>query len=166
MTSAKIPLGLTTGKMAAVTIKVMPPRIGPRLPVRVYLKEWREYHGLTQQQLGDPTISGESADPDHDGLSNLFEYATNLNPTQFSGDNRPVPGFDSNYYWLIYTKVLAATDLTYGIEQVTNLAQQWSSVTPLNEILSDDGVTQTIKAKVPRSNAVNGKLFLRLRLSH
>jgi len=31
----------------------MPPRIGLRKPVRLYLAEWRETKGLTQQQLAD-----------------------------------------------------------------------------------------------------------------
>lgn len=31
----------------------MPPRIGPRKPVRLFLAEWRESRGLTQQQLAD-----------------------------------------------------------------------------------------------------------------
>lgn len=33
-------------------------RIGPRAPFRHYLKEWREYRGLTQQQLADRLPSG------------------------------------------------------------------------------------------------------------
>lgn len=31
----------------------MPARIGPRKPVRLFLAEWRESRGLTQQQLAD-----------------------------------------------------------------------------------------------------------------
>jgi len=31
----------------------MPPRIGPRKPVKLYLAEWRESRHLTQQQLAD-----------------------------------------------------------------------------------------------------------------
>jgi len=31
----------------------MPPRIGPRKPVRLYLAEWRDKRGLTQQALAD-----------------------------------------------------------------------------------------------------------------
>lgn len=31
----------------------MPPRIYPRRPPRLYLAEWRESRGLTQQQLAD-----------------------------------------------------------------------------------------------------------------
>jgi transcriptional regulator with XRE-family HTH domain len=30
----------------------MPPRIGPRKPLRLYIAEWRESRGLSQEQLG------------------------------------------------------------------------------------------------------------------
>lgn len=43
---------MTTFCPRRVTILVMPPRIGPKTPVRVFLQEWREHHGLTQEQLG------------------------------------------------------------------------------------------------------------------
>jgi len=33
-------------------------RIGPKNPVRHYLKEWREYRSLTQQQLADRLPEG------------------------------------------------------------------------------------------------------------
>lgn len=31
----------------------MPPRIGPRQPHRLFLAEWREHRGLSQETLGD-----------------------------------------------------------------------------------------------------------------
>lgn len=31
----------------------MPTRIGPKRPFRLYIAEWRENRGLSQQQLGD-----------------------------------------------------------------------------------------------------------------
>jgi len=31
----------------------MPPRIGPRKPIKIYLAEWRESRGLTQEQLAN-----------------------------------------------------------------------------------------------------------------
>jgi transcriptional regulator with XRE-family HTH domain len=31
----------------------MPPRIGPRKPVQLYIAEWREKRNLTQQQVAD-----------------------------------------------------------------------------------------------------------------
>ena len=39
---------------------------------------------FTFEEMGDPEISGETADPDLDGLSNLIEYFFGLNPTQSS----------------------------------------------------------------------------------
>lgn len=38
-----------------VTILAMskPPRIGPKKPLRHFMAEWRDYRGLTQQQLAD-----------------------------------------------------------------------------------------------------------------
>jgi transcriptional regulator with XRE-family HTH domain len=46
-------LWLTIFQQRRVTIMVMPPRIGPRKPVRVYLALWREKKDLTQEQLGE-----------------------------------------------------------------------------------------------------------------
>ncbi len=68
---------------------------------------------------------------------------------------------DQTYLSLTYTKVLSATDLTYSIERATTVGQ-WGAVTPVNQILSDNGFVQVINAQVPRTNASGGKLFLRL----
>lgn len=121
---------------------------------------------FTPDQLNDPAISGDGADPDHDGLSNLMEYALGSDPTKSSEANRPYGVQDSTYFSLIYTKVLGATDLTYGIEESTNV-QNWTLATPINVVLFDDGIRQTLKAEVPRADAgPGGKLFLRLKVSH
>ncbi len=41
-----------------------------------------------------------------------------------------------------------------------------AQVVPTDEVLTDNGYVQTIKAKVPRSNAgVGGRLFLRVRVT-
>jgi len=115
--------------------------------------------------MADPAISGDSADPDQDGLPNLLEYAFHTDPKQPSTENRPYFAFDANYISIVYIKTLAATDLTYAVEQSTDL-MTWGLVTPVNEILSDDGTIQVIKAQVPRSNAgSDGNLFLRLQVT-
>lgn len=46
---------------------------------RDFFQEWKAAH-FTAEELDLPEISGPDADPDHDGWSNLFEYAFNLNP--------------------------------------------------------------------------------------
>ena len=118
---------------------------------------------FTPQELGDPAISGEAADPDGDGLSNLVEYAFHFNPRQPSNLNRPYTVVDPNYISLIYPKAISATDLTYTIEASSDLLN-WAAVIPANVILSDDGITQIVKAQVP---LIAGQpSFLRLRVSH
>lgn len=95
-----------------------------------------------------------------------MEYAFNTDPTKPSTTNRPVASIDSVYLSLTYTKLLGATDLTFTIEQSTDLVS-WTTVSSVNQVVSDNGILQVIKAQVPRSNAgANGKLFLRLRVSH
>ncbi len=124
---------------------------------------WQNSH-FTALQLADPTISGPNADPDHDGLPNLLEYAFNADPTNPLSSNRPITSLDPTYLSLTYTKILSATDLTYTVEQSTTLGQ-WDVVAPVNQILTDNGFVQTIKAQVPRTNALNGNLFLRLHVT-
>jgi autotransporter-associated beta strand protein len=119
---------------------------------------------FTQQQLNDPAVSGDQADPDADGLSNLLEYAFNTNPTQASTGNRPYPITDTNYLSIVYTKYLFAPDLTYTVEGSIDLTN-WLVESPINQILSDDGVTQVIQAQV-QITSPNQPLFLRLRVSH
>src|SRR5437660_1578263 len=42
--------------------------------------------------LSDPAVSADEADPDTDGLTNLTEYATGLNPTTNSISTAPSHG--------------------------------------------------------------------------
>jgi hypothetical protein len=114
--------------------------------------------------LGDADALA-SGNPDGDGLSNLLEYAFNSDPNNAASNNAPTVSLDATNLSITYTKVLGATDLTYSVEQSTNLVQ-WQAVTPTNQILFDNGTVQTIKANVPRSNAGSGgKLFLKVRVT-
>ncbi len=139
------------------TLSSLPP---PPLPTT--FANWRQGF-FTPAELANPAISGDTADPDFDGLSNLLEYAFHGDPKQPSATDRPYSGKDATYFSLIYTRALAPTDLTYTIEQSSDLLT-WFAVTPLNVILADNGITQTVKAQVPIMGA--NKMSLRLRVSH
>jgi hypothetical protein len=49
--------------------------------------DWEAQY-FNQTQMGDPTISGPTATPEHDGVSNLLKYLFNIDPA------RPMPASD------------------------------------------------------------------------
>ena len=53
-----------------------PTRIGPKKPFRVYLKEWREHCGLTQQQLADRLETHKGTISRWEGKSRQLELQT------------------------------------------------------------------------------------------
>lgn len=80
---------------------VMPARIGPKKPVRVFLREHREAAGLTQQQVGDridpPVAKGtvarwEGAKPGHLMLGVIAAYAEALGKVPAEMYRKPADG--------------------------------------------------------------------------
>src|SRR5206468_1466128 len=67
---------LTTLSNATITIQDRP------------IDAWR-LANFTPAELADPAISGDLADPDQDGFSNLEEYALGLPPKDPDPANRP-----------------------------------------------------------------------------
>ena len=96
---------------------------------------------------------------DNDTL-NLLGYAQNLGPETAAA--APVPGSEPGFITLTYRRNLAAVDVVFVIEQAANLtdANPWSTASVVEEIVSDDGATRVIKAKV----ASAGAQYLRLRV--
>ena len=84
---------------------------------------WR-FARFSTAELSDSSISGETADPDHDGIPNLIEYALGLNPK--SPDHLPVTLADVGGYLAITSpKSASATDVTWSAETSGDL-KSWS----------------------------------------
>ena len=87
---------------------------------------------FTTAQLADPTISGETANPVHDGVSNLLKYAFKLNPLVPNRSGLPVVGTimsgGSQYLTTTYTTRPLAGDLTYSVQASTDLVN-WTAIT-------------------------------------
>lgn len=122
-------------------------------------RNWR------QQKFGDPANSGiatDDADPDHDGLPNLMEYALNLDPNAFT----PAPmelypnGTDLQCY---YTRsgTAHAAGVTYRVEWSDDLSN-WSTTGVIEEVIYNGGTMQEMKATLPTGNG--GRRFVRLRV--
>ena len=119
--------------------------------------QWRTYW-FTPAEAGNAAISGPLVDLEHDGRMNALEYALNSNPKKAESYSDFTVRIQGGSLVMNYTKIIAATDLDYLIQQSPDLLD-WSPANATNEILADDGRLQIIGASIP-TNA--GAKFLRL----
>jgi hypothetical protein len=124
---------------------------------------WRRA-SFTPAELADPSISGDQADPDHDGLSNLMEYALGLPPKNPTTTNRPYASVTTGYLTLTYTRAKAATDVSVVVEQSNDLVTWHSGTNYVQQIsLVDQGSTQLITAQTLVPVGASAANFVRLR---
>jgi hypothetical protein len=116
------------------------------------IEQWRMTRFANYENAGD---AADLADPDHDGIVNLLEYATNSHPNLA---NQSPGSFDKQgaVMTFSYSKNTAATDVTYVVEWSDSLQSTWSTA---GVVISQQGnlVTATIPATV-------GRRFVRLRV--
>jgi hypothetical protein len=89
---------------------------------------WRSTY-FTPTEIGIPSISGDAADPNHNGISNLMEYALGLNPRSTGiVTGRPVRSSSGGYLTLSFNRQKVATDITYRVEATNDLTAAWSEI--------------------------------------
>jgi len=106
---------------------------------------------FSQAQLGNSSISGDTATPAGDGISNLMKYALYLNPWTDGVAGLPALSIittgSGNYPVLTYTRPIFATDVTYTVQVSTDM-QSWYSgpgyTTLPNATNNSNGVTQSV----------------------
>lgn len=112
--------------------------------------------------LPDAASKLPSADPDSDGITNLMEFVLVGSPVVSSQAILPTQATVGSNQVLSYKRSDASeAPATIQVGQwSTNLAN-WNNVTPV--LVNENGATfDDMTVTVPNSNAVNGKLFLRL----
>jgi hypothetical protein len=144
-----------------------------RLVVQGTFDQWRNQR-FTAGELGDPAISGLTADPDQDGLSNLEEFFHGLEPKVIDGGavgilpELAIQEGNPRYVTLTFRRSGAAILTAARLEASPSLLpNSWQEV-PISgyveevtpDVLSGDSV---IRWKLPMSPAETRK-FLRLRL--
>ena len=131
---------------------------------------WQNSH-FTAAQLANPAVSGDLADPDGDGIVNLLEYALNLDP--LSASRTGLPGAatttqnGATNLTLTYTKVKAATDLTYTVE-VSGDLMTWNSGSAYTADVGvlDQGTTEQVTTRdLTAISATMPRWFIRLRVT-
>jgi hypothetical protein len=142
---------LTTVSNATVTIHDLP------------MDTWR-LANFTAGELSDASISGDLADPNHDGFSNLMDYAMGISPKDPSTTNRPVVQLQGDFLLLTYTVAKAAVDVPVKLEQSADLAIWQPADANLQPVSCEDLGTATrltVRFTAPVSSA--GRQFLRFR---
>ena len=120
-----------------------------------------------QQYFGSTANTGnaaDDADPDKDGLLNLLEFALNLNPNIYNSVPASAQLNGSNLEYT-YTRGTAAFNggQIFRVEWSDTLGTlSWSSGGVMEEVLSDNGTVQQMKATLPAGT--NGRRFVRLRV--
>lgn len=123
---------------------------------------WRSTHFGTDANSGN---ASNNADPDHDGLTNLAEFALGLDPA--SPSTAPVSiSLASGWIEVTFTRLKQAVpEVQYDTEwsdQPGNGTWSTDGVIEVMPTLADDGVRETIRTRVP---AGSGKRFVRIRMS-
>lgn len=130
---------------------------------------WRNTH-FTPEQLANPAISGDQADPDGDGFCNLIEYATATNPLV---SNRAAPPVvtgtteiaGQTYQTIQYRRRIHTAEIITRAEITTSLDQWNHEASDLivvgTPVANGDG-TETVTYRSNHPHASRSKEFLRL----
>ncbi len=129
---------------------------------------WATDHGLTAG-----VNDGADQDPDNDGIKNLLEYVFGGDP--LSSSQTPVPTSSMNETHMILTfkrSDLSETDTTTIVQWSTDLGSTWTDFATVGAVSSgavtvveNDASDDDVSVAIPRSNAVNGKLFGRVKVT-
>ncbi|MDZ4401671.1 M6 family metalloprotease domain-containing protein [Prosthecobacter sp.] len=127
----------------------------------VPVTSWRQQHFLTTANTGD---AADDADPDHDGKSNLLEFATGAGPNTASSATENIEPPEGGLVEFLYTRnKLAMAELTFQVEWADNLLGPWSSAGVVETILSDNGLIQQVRATFPAGTS--GRRFAWLKVT-
>ncbi len=123
-------------------------------------------------EQADPLVSGPAADPDHDGIPNLLEYAFGSDPrqgsTSASAQPKPilVPVSAQDYVGMSYTRLKGAADLTIIPEFSTSPDNAGFAPGPFTVVLVTDNGNGTETVTVRENAAISSSTprFIRLRV--
>jgi autotransporter-associated beta strand protein len=111
--------------------------------------------------LPDEASKLPGADPDSDSITHLMEFVLGGSPVVSSQSILPTLATVGADLVLSYTRSDDSESVTTQVGQWSTDLSGWTNVTPV--LVNENGASaDDMTISVPRSNAVNGKMFLRL----
>jgi hypothetical protein len=152
---------LASSRTAALQVK-------PGLPASLSWQQWKEKYW---PDVSDPDIIGADADADHDGLTNLLEYALDTDPTEGDLLEQPQPSVVSQngkqYLALSYRCRPGVPEIVYQ-PQVSDDMFAWRDLDVESELVTPAVQSRTDEVEVrrvidPRAISETGnRRFIRL----
>lgn len=87
---------------------------------------WR-VAAFSTADLGNAEVSDDLADPDHDGIPNILEYAMAGQPKGSDANCAPTAGHAGGYLTLTYRQSKSATDIAFMPQASSGIGGSWSS---------------------------------------
>ena len=113
--------------------------------------------------LPDAASKLPGADPDSDGITNLMEFVLGGIPVVSSQSILPTLATVGSDLVLNYTRSDESASATTQLGQWSTDLTNWNGVTPV--LVNENGASpDEMTITVPKSNEVNGKMFLRLKV--
>jgi uncharacterized delta-60 repeat protein len=127
----------------------------------VPITTWRQQNFGTTSNTGN---AADDADPDHDGVPNLLEFATGGAPGASDAMQDTLEPPASGFVEFHYTRnKLAMAEITFQVQWAEDLLSAWQSSGVTESVTSDNGALQEVTARVPAGNL--GHRFVRLNVT-
>ena len=126
---------------------------------------WKKSVFNSPSAWSDPSVSGDSATPGHDGISNMMKYAMGLAPMTSGTARLPTVSLQNGYLTLSYRKNKTATDVTYVVQVLDDLSgNSWvPATTVVSQIDQGDHWQVTMRDTVPYAG--QPRHFMRLQVT-
>jgi hypothetical protein len=105
-----------------------------------------------------------NADPDGDGRSHFFNYATGQNLRPFQHNAKLVSHSGTDYPTLEYTRRRGTPDVTYTVQASLDMVT-WTHPTAPVDITNNNDGTETVRVRTTTTLSTEPRQFLRLQFT-